>query len=130
MYSGNISQISFQTNRSVQNGHFCHLLNCFILLVVLIWFIALLLFLPTWFLFKHKLNKIGINSSLKSKQRILLLCARRETLHFWFKKNIRQRFNFWLVSCFECFSNFSWRRKILKYDRSQTKNYRSKEAAG
>ena len=130
VHSGNLSQIVFQKNRSVQTGHFCHLINCFIVLVVLIWFIALLLFLPTLLLFKYKLNKRGIKSSLKSKHVILLFWARRESLHFWFKKNRRQRFQFWLVSCFECFSNFSWSRKILTYDTSQTNNYRSKEAVG
>ena len=130
MYSGNLFQIALQTNWSVQTEHFCHLIYCFIVLVVLIWFIALLLLLPTLLLFKYKLNKIGIKSSLKSKHAILLFWAWRESFNFWFKKNRREKFQFWLVSCFECFSNFSWSRKILKYGRSQTKNYRSKEAAG
>ena len=94
MYSGNISQISFQTNRSVQNGHFCHLLNCFILLVVLIWFIALLLLLPSFFLFKYKFNKIGIKSSLKSKHVILLFWARCETYIFDSRKIEDKGFSF------------------------------------
>ena len=129
MYPGNLSQIAFQTNRSIQTGHFCHLINCFIVLVVLIWFIALLLLLPSFFLFKYKFNKIGIKSSLKSKHVILLFWARCETYIFDSRKIEDKGFSFDKSHVLNVFQISLGEEKHWIWQKPN-KKHRSKEVAG